>query len=171
MLNQPFLVSAHAKKIVGLFDDVGLCLMIGALAVHQLFFRVKAFAPKTIKPLIFTEVNIVFFLDQTQNISHRFLVIRIRCSNKGIVGNIQFGPEILKHAADAIHVLFRGLAGGFCGSNNLVSMLIGTREKKGLLSGEFVEAVQYINYNGRVGMTDVRLCIHIVYGCCNIEFF
>ncbi len=130
MVDQPFLIFAHTKKIVGFSDHFGLCEVIRALPVNQFPFRVKALTTNTIEPLIITEIDITIFLHPTKNQFNSFFVLGIRGANKIIIADIQPGPEVPEQLANPVHIFLWRLVGFLGGDGNLVSVLICTGKKK-----------------------------------------
>lgn len=88
VVDEPVLVLAHTKKIVGLSYDRGFRPVIWALSVNQFSLRIKTLTTKAIEAFIITEVNISILFDPAQDQPDGLLVVLIRRANEIVVGNI-----------------------------------------------------------------------------------
>ena len=63
VIDEPVLVAAHSKKIVGFLDYLRNGLVVRTFAVYEFAFRIKALTAKTVRALIFAEVDIARVID------------------------------------------------------------------------------------------------------------
>ena len=78
--------------------------MVRAFSAYQLAFRVKSFTPKTIKALIFTEIDVALIINILEDVFHHCHMGWVRCPDEIIVLDIQFGPEFSEEFAYFINV-------------------------------------------------------------------
>src|SRR5581483_6690822 len=103
-VDQRLLILAHAKKIIFLADEIGHGLVIGALAVHQLFFRVKALTAVAVKAAVLAEVDFAGVVDFLQHLAHVVLMIAVGGADEMIVGDAAAIPGGAEKRADAVGV-------------------------------------------------------------------
>ena len=166
--NQPVLITAHFKKIVGLFDNLRLCIMIRTFALDKLPVGIKPFTPETVTTLIFAEINITLIVYSPEHLLHNGYMISIRCSNKVIVADIQFRPQIPELFADFVDIGPGTQVFIFGRADDLVAMLVRTGKEKGFRPSHGMKPADDICDNRCIGMTEVRSCIHIINGCRDI---
>src|SRR3989442_11532570 len=80
-------------------------------------------------------------------------------------------PERAKFRRDFIDELLRTFPGGVRRSFDLLSVFVGSRQKKSIHPHHALLARDSVARDGRVGMADVRPCIHVVDGSGDVELW
>ena len=124
MVNQPILISAHFKKVVGLFDSIGRGFMIRAFSINQLPLCVEPLTPKAIQAFIFTKIDVSGIVNLLHDLLYHLDVRWIGCSDKMIVIDIQFRPKIFKKPTYFVYISSRTqiLIGG--GAYDFIAMFV-----------------------------------------------
>jgi hypothetical protein len=84
--------------------------------------------------------------------------------DKIIIGDIQLGPQAAEQPADVVNIFLGGLPVLFGGLDNLVSVLVRARQKKGLFPGQTMEPALGIGHNGGISMPQVGLGVNVIDG-------
>jgi len=86
VVEQALLVSRKPEEIVLLFYPLGLQLVVGALAVHQLAVGVEALAAGAVVAAVAVKVDIAGVVDAREHLAHEVHVVGVGCAHEVVVG-------------------------------------------------------------------------------------
>ncbi len=92
ILPEPGQVARHFEEIVFFADKCRFYLVLGAKAVLQLLFCIKALAAVAVMTAKLAKINIARVIHALQKILHGPHMFGRGCAHKKIIGNAQFGP-------------------------------------------------------------------------------
>ena len=163
VIHQPQLVFAHTEEVVFLFPRFRSDLVLRAKAVFQFPFRVEAFAPGAVHPLVTPEVDVPRIVDLLKDVLNDFNVIRIGRADEVAVFAVQVRPQVPEGLADDVRVFLWPHASVRRRLEDLIPVLVRPGDEKGFLAVHMMKPVHDVGYDGGVCVSQVGFCVDIVY--------
>ena len=145
--------------------------MLGAEAVFQFLFGIEAFAAVAVVAAVFAEVDVALVVETLQKHLHGLHVVGIGGADEAVVFNAELGPQIAEHAGNVVHKGLRRHACGRGGLDYLVPVLVGSGLHAGVFAEHAVESLERVGHNGGVRVAQMRACVDIVNGGCDVIAF
>ena len=167
--DEPLLVLAHLEEVVALLAELGLRLVVGALAVDELRLRVEALAAHAVVAAVLAEVDVARVVDLLEDVLDGLDVVFVGGADEVVVGDGKLGPEVAELGADPVGeglgrlVVLPGRLG------DLVAVLVGARHEEDVVARHAVEAGHDVAHDRRVGMPDVGRGVDVVDGCRDVK--
>ena len=157
MRNQPIRIFAHLEKIRFFTGFCNRRAAIRTLAVNNLRLCKKGLAGRTIPPLIASFINISLFIKFLKNILYGTHMFRIRCTNKFIIAcphQIPYPPDLSRYL---IHIGLRRNSRRFRVILYFLAVLVGSGQKKYIISNLTFEPSERIGHNHLIGVAEMWL--------------
>ena len=143
--------------------------MIRAIAVFQLCLIQKPFTAYAVKSLVFFQIYLTLIINFLQYLLNTGFVLRISCTNKLVVLNMQMRPQFAKFLADFVNKFLWFNTGIGCRFSDLLSMLICPCKKISFSSKQLHVARQNICSNRGVCMSNMRMTVYVINWSCYVE--
>ena len=157
MFNQTVCIFAHFKEICLLLRRLYLTSAIRAFAVYELRLRPEGLARRTVQSLVRALVNIPLLIQLFENLLYLQLMLRIRCTDKFVIGRIHQIPDTTDLACNLINMLLWCDPGCFGLQFDLLTMLIGACLKKHIISLLSFEPGNAVCQHDLIRISNVRL--------------
>ena len=161
-LAQPVAVLLHAEEVVAFAAQDRRVAVLRQLAVDQLVLSHVAFLADRVQPFVLAVVDVARVVDALQDGAHHALVALLGGADEVVVGDVERLPRIAEAAADLVDERLRLPAGFGGGVVDLLAVLVGAGEEPGVVAVRAVPARQEVGGHRGVGVTDVRLVVHVV---------
>ena len=157
VLNQPVRILAHTEEVSLFLGRLHRSSAVRALAVHQLGLGPEGLAGSAVHALIAVLVDIALLIELLENLLHLDLVIRVRGTDKAVIGGVHQVPDPLNLRCHAVHEFLRGNAGLLGLQLDLLSVLVGTGLEPHVKSLLSLVAGDGVGQHDLIGVADVRL--------------
>ena len=168
MVDESLLVARHAEEIVLLGNLLRRYLMIGTKPVNQLLLCQESLAATAIETGIFVKIDIPTVVYLLQNSLHSGNMSSIGSSDKFIRLYLKKWPCILEKVADPVSIFLWCdiLPGRRLG--DFIAVLIGSCLEANHGTGQSAKSTVGVGNDCGVGMTEMRLGIHVINRRCYI---
>lgn len=150
------------KKVVRLFHANDFAENLRPLTVDLIFFSDELLLANAIKSFVFLEIDLSFIVKGLESLLDKFFVDWIGGTNKFCLRDLQFLAQIDEASSHLIDILLRLLIIFLCGLLNLLTMFIGTGEKKDLFAKASLITGDHISETLFVGMSEMGAAIGVI---------
>ena len=157
ILDQPVRILAHLEEICLFLRRLYLAPTVRALAIHELGLRKEGLARRTVHAFIISFINISLLIKLPKNLLHLLLMVRVRCTDKFIIGSIHQVPDPLDLSGHIVHKLLRGDPRFLRLELDLLPVLVCSCLEEYIVSLAPLVARDRVREHDLIGIADVRL--------------